>query len=96
MNTQGHGKVTVESTGSALDYNVTLYNVAGLRSFEMHVGDPASHGDVAAVLCGAAFPSSASVANGPACAGSLDSDGLLGPFLLPEGYHLDVSVLYKR
>lgn len=96
VQTDGTGSILVNFTGAALNYSVILYNVTGMRSIEIHIGDPKEHGDVVAVLCASLFPDATDTLNGLACAGSLDSDGMLGPLLLPLGNHLDVSVLHDK
>jgi len=96
VNTNGSGYVATNFTGESLSYSVSLFNVVGLHSVEIHVGDVNTHGEVAAVLYAAAFPDASSLTNGVACAGTLEPTGLLGPFLLPLGNHLEVSDLYDR
>ncbi len=86
----------IEFLGEALNYSVTLDNVVGLHSVEIHIGDPNTHGDVVAVLYAAAFPDASSSTKGTVCAGSLEHTGLLGPLLLPLGNHLEVADLYDR
>ena len=94
--TSGSGYASIIYTGVALEYSVSLHNVKGLHSVEIHIGEPNSHGDVVAVLYAAAFPNATSFSNGTVCAGSLEHTGLLGPLLLPLGNHLEVSDLYER
>lgn len=42
-------------TGEGYDYEVFLYNVYGVKSIELHVAEPGTHGTVVAVLYAAAF-----------------------------------------
>jgi len=96
VSTNGSGSVAINFTGDNLSYTVSLFNVIGLHSVEIHVGDANTHGEVVAVLYAAAFPDASSMTNGVACAGILEPTGLLGPLLLPLGNHLEVSDLYDR
>lgn len=42
-------------TGEGYDYEVFLYNVYGVKSIELHVAAPGTHGTVVAVFYAAAF-----------------------------------------
>merc|ERR1712130_540746 len=75
VNTNGSGYVATNFTGESLSYSVSLFNVVGLHSVEIHVGDVNTHGEGAAVLYAAAFPDASSLTNGVACAGTLEPTG---------------------
>ena len=62
----------------------------------MHVGLQTEHGDVATVFLKTAFANDSQVSQGRVAAGTLTSDDMVGPFLLPLGEHLDTSVVYDR
>jgi len=80
--------------GVELDYEFHLFNVTGLKSIELHVGKQTEHGDVATVFYKTPFSDVSQVSNGLVAAGTLTNYDLLGPFLLPLGEHLEVSLVY--
>ncbi len=79
-----------------LDYDFHLFNVSGLKSIELHVGAQTEHGDVATVFYKTAFANGSQISQGRVAAGTLTSDDLIGPFVLPLGEHLDTSVVFDR
>ncbi|DBA89533.1 TPA: hypothetical protein ACH3X1_016183 [Trebouxia sp. C0004] len=94
VDTNGTGYAILTYVGGQLDYEFHLFNVRGLQSVELHVGMQTEHGDVAAVFYKAPFANVSQVSNGRVAAGTLTSYDLLGPFLLPLGEHLEVSMVY--
>ena len=82
--------------GSTLNYEFHLANVQALKSIELHIGQPGTHGDVAAVFYAAAFANSTSTSNGLVAKGTLADTDLLGPLLLPLGDHLSVTLLQEQ
>merc|ERR1712130_123522 len=44
VSTNGSGSVAINFTGDNLSYTVSLFNVIGLHSVEIHVGDANTHG----------------------------------------------------
>lgn len=94
VDTNGTGFAILTYVGGQLDYEFHLFNVRGLQSVELHVGMQTEHGDVAAVFYKAPFANVSQVCNGRVAAGTLTSYDLLGPFLLPLGEHLEVSMVY--
>ena len=55
MSTQGSGTVTLNYTGEGYDYRVFLYNVYGVKSIELHIAAPGTHGTVVAFFYAAAL-----------------------------------------
>ena len=88
----GVGPLTCLHTGA----QVWLYGVTGLRTVEIHVAAPGTHGDVVAVLYAAAFANATAVTRGLVAKGFLMGHDFLGPLLLPLAQHLDATFLQTR
>ena len=94
--TGGSGYTVMTINGSTLNYEFHLANVQALKSIELHIGQPGTHGDVAAVFYAAAFANLSSTSNGLVAKGTLADTDLLGPLLLPLGDHLSVTLLQEQ
>ena len=95
METSGRGYALLELKGDVLEYSFYLFNVKGLKNLELHVGEPGTHGLVAAVFYATAFRKSASVSDGLVARGNLTDYDLVGPLLLPVGNHLSIPYLHQ-
>jgi hypothetical protein len=95
VDSKGTGYSSLKYRSGVLEYQIHLYNIEGLKSIELHVGSPGTHGDVAAVFYAAADVKKASNSHFVA-QGTLVATDLIGPFLLPLGEHLDVSFVHDR
>ena len=96
MATNGSGYALLTYTGSVLEYEFHLFGVQGLKNIELHIGEPGSHGDVATVFYAANAPDAMAVSNGIVATGTTTEYDLVGPFLLPLGNHLEISLLHKK
>jgi len=96
VNTTGTGYAVLTYVAGGLDYDFHLFNVSGLKSIELHVGAQTEHGDVATVFYKTAFANGSQISQGRVAAGTLTSDDLIRPFVLPLGEHLDTSVVFDR
>lgn len=92
----GRGYALLELKGDVLEYSFYLYNVKGLKNVELHVGEPGTHGLVAAVFWAVPFAKPTAVTGGLVARGNLTNYDLVGPFLLPTGEHLEVSLLHDK
>ncbi len=95
VDTNGTGYAILTYVGGELDYEFHLFNVRGLQSIELHVGEQTEHGDVATVFYKTPFANVSQVSSGRVAAGTLTNYDLLGPFLLPLGEHLEVALVYE-
>lgn len=96
MTTAGRGYALLELKRDVLEYSIYLYNVKGLRNIELHVGEPGTHGLVGAVLWAVPFQKPDAMTQGLVARGNLTNYDLVGPFLLPTGEHLEVSLVHDR
>lgn len=96
VTTRASGNASLTYTGTGIDYEIYLSNLYGLKSIELHIAAPGTHGDVAAVFYAAGIATKEQVVNGLIAKGTLSGHDFLGPLLLPLGEHLDASFLHSR
>jgi len=96
VTTMGRGYALLELKGDVLEYSFYLYDVVGLKNIELHVGEPGTHGQVAAIFWAVPFAKPDAITQGLVARGNLTHYDLVGPFLLPVGEHLDVSLVHDR
>ncbi len=96
VNTNASGFAVINYAGDMYNYEVYLSDIKGLKSIELHVAAPGTHGEVVAVLYAAGSAKSSQVSSGLITKGSIVHTDFVGPMLLPLGQHLDPSVLQMK
>lgn len=96
VNTNASGYTVLQYGGDSYNYEVYLNDIKGLKSIELHVAAPGTHGEVVAVLYAASAVGASQVSNGLVFKGTIVHTDFVGPMLLPLGQHLDPSVLQTK